>query len=100
MNDFISNAQNRHTDDEYHDMWRISLKTKLNANSCGYIKMHSSARLYSYGRVNYYDKNNGLSQRWYKNKHPWSHGLPSTTMEPIWWGGKASYKEKPLIIAC
>ena len=58
------------------------------------IKIHSSARLYSYGRVNNYDKNYGLAQRWYNKKHPWSHSLPSTTMEPIWWGGKASYKEK------
>jgi hypothetical protein len=88
-----------------HDTWRM---TPGNRNavygecSSGIIIVKSSARFYSDGRIFYYEKKNLNNKRpakilevlWKNNNHIFSRDLPSTIVEPSWWGGRASFGEK------
>ena len=83
---------------KWHDRWKMQPKHYYSEIcSKGIITVNSLAFFYSYGRIAYYENgNDNLDDLWKKRHVKWSGTLSSTDIEPYWWGGKASYKEKTI----
>ena len=78
---------------DYSDEW---IRTIPKGQSCGNIKLITDVHFYSFERIQSVEDVAYLHMNWENKKHPWSKDLPSTTEEPLWWGGKSSYGEKTI----